>query len=40
MKIDGYIEESISNLQSIKNPEFIALISETAKLILDSVTNN
>ena len=40
MKIDGYIEESISNLQSIKNPEFIALISETVKLILDSVTNN
>jgi len=40
MKIDGYIEESISNLQSIKNPEFITLISETAKLILDSVTNN
>ena len=40
MKIDGYIEESISNLQSIKNPEFSALISETAKLILDSVTNN
>ena len=40
MKIDGYIEESISNLQSIKNPEFIALISETAKLILDSVINN
>ena len=40
MKIDGYIEESISNLQSIKNPEFSALISETAKLILDSVINN
>ena len=40
MKIGEYIEESISNLQSIKNPEFIALISETAKLILDSVTNN
>ena len=40
MKIDGYIEESISNLQSIRNPEFIALISETAKFILDSVTNN
>lgn len=40
MKIDGYIEESISNLQSINNPEFIALISETAKLILDSVTKN
>jgi D-sedoheptulose 7-phosphate isomerase len=40
MKIDEYIEESISNLQSINNPEFIRLISETAKLIIDSVTNS
>lgn len=40
MKIDEYIEESISNLQSINNPESIGLISETAKLILDSVSNN
>jgi D-sedoheptulose 7-phosphate isomerase len=40
MKIDEYIEESISNLQSINNPELIGLISETAKLILDSVSNN
>jgi D-sedoheptulose 7-phosphate isomerase len=40
MKIDEYIEESISNLQSINNIEFVGLISETAKLILDSVSNN
>lgn len=40
MKIDEYIEESISNLQSINNIEFIGLISKTAKLILDSVSNN
>lgn len=40
MKISEYIEESISNLQSINNPELIGLISETAKLILDSVSNN
>ena len=40
MNIDRYIKETISNLQSIDNPEFIGLISETAKLILDSVTNN
>lgn len=40
MKIDEYIEKSISNLQSINNPELIGLISETAKLILDSVSNN
>lgn len=40
MKIGEYIEESISNLQSINNPELIGLISETAKLILDSLSNN
>jgi len=40
MKIDEYIADSISNLKSINNPEFIGLINESTKLILDSVSNN
>jgi D-sedoheptulose 7-phosphate isomerase len=39
MHINKYIEETRSNLESVNNVEFIALIEEAARLILETFIN-